>query len=127
MITLIKWIISYWRIKNSKREFIKDFLKGISLSITIQCLYSFLINPAYAENQNLSKTAGNQKTLIRPKLGFKSLYAAILTGGVSCDDDFYLGMIIGFILGVAHIIVDEYRKSKKEKALKIIKFILIYI
>ena len=117
------------RIKNSKQEFIKGFLKGISLSITIQCLYSFITYPAYAENQNLPKTAGKtpEKTLIRPKLGFRSLYTAILTGGVTFRDDLYFGMLCGFVLAIANIIINEYKESKKEKVLNIIKFIPIHI
>ena len=124
------------KIKKSKEQFAKGFVKGTTLSLKAYALYSLLTCAAYAADRNLSetpgKTSGNtgtakpvigpRKRLVRlkpggrakptsslvSKSGFKSLFSAILFGDATYESDhFHLDMTCTFLVFMASIIINR--------------------
>ena len=103
------------RVKRSREEFSKGFVKGTSFSLAAYSLYSLATSAAYAAD--VPATAPKTPASNTPKPGFKPLSegskgayvggASTICGAALQNGDFYLGLACAFLLVVGGIVINR--------------------
>ena len=110
------------KVKKSREEFSKGFVKGTSFSLAAYSLYSLATSAAYAADSNVPapKTTGDTGA-VQPtptsKPGFKPLAegtkgayvggASAICGAALQSGDFFLGLACAFLLVIGGIVINR--------------------